>query len=65
MGREMVTGACCINLGRSYKGQNNPPREASTNATARPTGVACSRVRTKAATIAVATRRWRRVSGRA
>ena len=43
---------CCINLGRSYSGQNNPPSEASTNATAKPTGIACSRVRTKAATTA-------------
>src|ERR1700675_5069956 len=43
---------CCINFGRSYSGQNNPPSEASTNATAKPTGIACSRVRTKLATTA-------------
>src|ERR1700681_2798392 len=47
-----VLAIACIDLGRSYRGQNNPPSEASTNATARPTGIACSRVRTKAATTA-------------
>ena len=42
----------CIDAGRSYRGQNNPPSEASTNATARPTGIACSRVLTNVATTA-------------